>query len=413
MNQTIERVNHRDFDIETRRYNDTVTWLAEVMPGSMRTPFEYRFDGRDLYAGDNGALSEIFNDSIEQAKDLPAYELRRRLIEKEEYLDMLKMMRGELPNTMVVVSDFPPELMNSRVDVGGYNAKRKQTMLRILVKTSDNKMSMYSQSLDLSDRQALENIYLDMGFVPNGGELLGQRMNVSLGELEQRLLTDRLTAVYDRSLSQRLGGSWQAGIRGCNSSNTYDFVCQQQDLLNAYLATSTRFTGGFKDYSLAAAMKDRFLGVNKKVSYSISSATIGNVDAISMALAEMGNSGNRAQARGDTFSGCGATLNSNKNIDSEFQLQELGYGNRASKSSSAESLKWKKGVCRIDNCPTRPGKTEVAQCSVCRGCQAHFDKGIDPKKIYRVVKTIQPKSVRILWNGSDSTAEERALAWLN
>jgi hypothetical protein len=40
------------YDHETRRYYDTVTWLAEVLPGSMRTPFEYTFDGNELYAND-------------------------------------------------------------------------------------------------------------------------------------------------------------------------------------------------------------------------------------------------------------------------------------------------------------------------------------------------------------------------
>lgn len=45
-----------------------------------------------------------------------------------------------------------------------------------------------------------------------------------------------------------------------------------------------------------------------------------------------------------------------------------------------EDWTWKRGVCRVDSCPTRPGKTQVGPCAVCRRCQKMFDKGIDPTK---------------------------------
>lgn len=44
-------------------------------------------------------------------------------------------------------------------------------------------------------------------------------------------------------------------------------------------------------------------------------------------------------------------------------------------------IKWKKGICRVEACPTRPGKTEVGPCSVCKQCQAAFDHGDDPTKV--------------------------------
>ncbi len=46
-----------------------------------------------------------------------------------------------------------------------------------------------------------------------------------------------------------------------------------------------------------------------------------------------------------------------------------------------DTLKWKKGICRVEACPTRPGKTEVGPCSVCKQCQAVFDHGDDPTKV--------------------------------
>ncbi|MGI9028129.1 MAG: hypothetical protein ACR2FM_04825 [Candidatus Saccharimonadales bacterium] len=74
--------------------------------------------------------------------------------------------------------------------------------------------------------------------------------------------------------------------------------------------------------------------------------------------------------------GCGGT-----NSDA-FGKDAANSQNDTSKETSDTSttLVWKPGICRIEACPTRPGMTEVAQCSVCRGCQAKFDIGQDPSK---------------------------------
>lgn len=45
-----------------------------------------------------------------------------------------------------------------------------------------------------------------------------------------------------------------------------------------------------------------------------------------------------------------------------------------------EDWTWTRGQCRVDACPTRPGKTMVGPCAVCKRCQKMFDKGIDPTK---------------------------------
>ena len=42
---------------------------------------------------------------------------------------------------------------------------------------------------------------------------------------------------------------------------------------------------------------------------------------------------------------------------------------------------WKKGVCVVKSCATRPGTTLVGPCSVCKHCQHAFDRGQDPTKL--------------------------------
>jgi hypothetical protein len=64
----------------------------------------------------------------------------------------------------------------------------------------------------------------------------------------------------------------------------------------------------------------------------------------------------------------------------------------SSQESESKAWKWENGVCRISQCPTRPAKTSVGPCAVCRGCQKLFDKGLDPSKIYHVSpQSAEPK----------------------
>lgn len=50
----------------------------------------------------------------------------------------------------------------------------------------------------------------------------------------------------------------------------------------------------------------------------------------------------------------------------------------------ADKWDWKKGYCRIPQCPTLPGKTSVGPCAVCRKCQSKFDSGLSFEKIINI-----------------------------
>ena len=73
-----------------------------------------------------------------------------------------------------------------------------------------------------------------------------------------------------------------------------------------------------------------------------------------------------------TFCGMSISLEVAKGMG----LSVNSYGEAVEKGK--ESWQWKSGVCQVKSCPTRPGKTTVGPCSVCKGCQARFDKGINP-----------------------------------
>lgn len=363
------RPETHQFNSEHRRYYDTVTWLAEVLPGSMRTPFEYRFNGHELYASDNGALRPIFEDAVKQAEHLPVYEQRRRRVEMGEYEDMLAMARGELPNTMVTVSDFPPELMNASRDEGGYNVSRKQTMLRVITRNPDNTISMYSQSLDGSDRTALEAMYASLGYKAEPGELLGQRMHLEIPSHDQEFLIDQLMGVYDRSLEMRYGGTYWAGIRNGKHQNTYEFVRNQTDLLQAYLAATHSSTGGSTDYNLAAAMLARYQKHCNDEPVFAATAVYEQpaIAAHVLAMQEMNSAGAMARSQGIVVSGCGKTitLGEQEGVSAADQLSEAGFGNKADSESSPKDkfgpLKFK---CKFGHWNERPRNILITRCRV-------------------------------------------------
>lgn len=372
MIETLERpqfAEQRVYDRELRAYHDATTWLAETLDGRMLTTFEYSFDGQELHASDGGELGTIFKKSLSDASALVennsalTFELRRRRVELDEYGDMLKMARGELPNTMITVSDFPPELMNSSTSVGGYNAARKQTMLRVITRTAEGKLRMQSQSLDGSNRQALEAIYASFGRQPERGELLGQRIYTEQDEVEQEFLVDKLTGVYDRSLEQQNPGrNYRAGrfLPDNPGMETYRFVCLQSDLVD--LMTDKMLAGQLDEqvmYSVAATMASRYENGTKVNSFSVAGETI-NV-AVPLEH-EMFIAVSRAIAQNRSFSGCGASVGASGELSAGNQLAASGFGNKAGEDKYG-SLEFDCPHCHKNN--TRPYGQLIPNCRHC------------------------------------------------
>lgn len=358
-------------DHEVRAKNDAETWLAEVLDGKMRTPFEFVFDGQELYANDGGACRPIFEDALKDAHVIAeaspnlSFELRRRKKEMEEYYDMLAMVRGELPNTMVVVSDFPPELMDVHEDVGGYNVRRKQTMLRVLT-SRDGKISMTSQSLDLSNREALEAIYQHLGVECESGELLGQRIHLDASLERQEFLVDELMGVYDRSLQQQKGGMWHAGQRDVRPRNTYEFACQQVDLTHMLADEFLKESYNSEVvYGIAATARKRYMG-QAEVHLLQDSIYMDPQVRQQLLQKEIMQATTEARVEGIVFSGCGTSVG--VSLGTEGQLSTNGYGNKTSAETKYSYNK--KMHCVVCQAPPKEGESKkmCGPCGICRSC---------------------------------------------
>lgn len=366
------------FDQDKRDYHDLTTQFAEMLDGSMRTPFEYQFDGQELIAEDGSIMRLEFEKGLESADQTAdkrpnlAFEVRRRRSEIDEHYDMIKMARGQLPNTMVVVSDFPAELKDSPVPVGGYDPRRKLAMLRVLAWDGQT-IRMYSQSLDRSDRRALEAIYQDLGCDPCDDELLGQRIHLQLSEAEQAFLTDKLTAVYDHRLTDLYGGQWSAGRRDINRLNTYDFVREQHDIVQ--FALRQKKLGKLAVYQVAASLQERF---ERNVAIEPQRIIARDTGLFANLQVEMWQAAGRAQRIGKVFSACGMSIGASGPSGVTEQLTEAGYGNKSDESTSYSFSK--RMYCVV--CQAPPSKEDVAKknmklcgpCGICKGCDKKLSK---------------------------------------
>jgi hypothetical protein len=353
------------FDQNRRDYDDVTTLFAEMVNGSMRTPFEYGYDGADLRAQDGSVMRTIFEASLAEADRIAdnnpnlAFEVRRRRWEIDEHYDMLKMAKGQLPNTMVVVSDFPPELMDASEDSSGYNVARKQTMLRVLT-WNGQRLHMHSQSLDRSNRQALEAIYASLGYQPRVGELLGQRMHVALDVVEQSFLIDKLTAVYDKSLREQYGGSWHAGRAPADMGqlNTYDFVREQHDVIQ--MALQQKRLGQLDIYGIAATLQERF---NRNIAAQPAEIMARYLDPLHNLASEILQASTIARTIGRVFSACGLSVGAVQESGLSDQLSEAGYGDK-----TKEELSWHGGKIKSGTCVNCKKQTKVGVASWCKAC---------------------------------------------
>lgn len=377
--------------------NNTETWLAEVLNGSMQTSFDFHFKDEDIISqSDGSSLRKIFDSSVEEAYQITnvnpgmMFELRRRMIEKEEFNEIVQMMKGELPNTMVVVSDFPNELTQELKDVAGYNVKRQATILRVIKKVSEDHLIMVSQSLDGSYRPSLEAIYQSFGGLAKNGELLGQRLHLNFDDhLSASFLTDYIREIYDSQLGLALGGRWYAGIRQHSIShptNTYDFVKQQSDIVNLYVDDYVKDPIKAEDMRLgiAALVSQRFnvfLSSGRNISYKeekwqsqaqqyafISPFLINQnlYNDISQAAQRAVVSGN------ESYSGCGITVSINSYALDDNEYYQLGYGNKIKKSEEYSFNDYGYCIKCQKNPKEKEKKKQLGPCAICRDCDPNF-----------------------------------------
>lgn len=391
---------NQDFDNEIRTLTNTETWLAETLHGSMETEFHFEKDGDYIIGEDGGILDETFDDSIDVATEIAAhspnmiFELERNIKERGELDDMYGMLNGELPNTMVVVSDFPEQIKNEKEDVGGYNVERQIAMLRVIT-AKDGKITVLTRSLDGSNRQALEAIYSAMGQPVEEGELLGQRIHRDLDETWQQKLPEILTDAYDNSMEEQTGEKHHAGIKQSptmNIADTYKFVKAQRELVDWFvqLQLNDPEEAARSRYKFAATAKDRhqkylamlneqpFTGGDVSYFEVVDSKAMDNASDGGSMFREMERAERRAVALGLAFSGCGETVKSESSelFSTDDQLSTSGYGGFSKSDIRGGKCKFKSKVC--PECKAKDVMTTVTETHIEGECGCKVKRQAPP-----------------------------------
>jgi hypothetical protein len=340
---------------------DAITELAELTDGQMRIELPLTFDDYDLYGPDGRSLTETAVKGLEAAREQAKkngdlwFEVGRRSLELEEVIKAVDMIKSGEANTLQLTTDFPSALENAKEDVGGYNVTRRQALRRAITKNPDSgEILLVSQTLDGSNPEALDAVDAEFGFRTNPNEeRLGQRQALTLSAEEQATIMDRSVAAYDGKMSDQFGGEWYAGRRPADYRNTYDFVCQQRDLIDTYknLKLKDELTEDIM-YDMAATINARFKAAKEGIISIVSRVDTINLDQLQQ---EMEQAGYEARVAGQRFSACGSTFGPG---GLETSAQQAGYGNKA--DDECEFISKQCPECGEKNVKTKVTKTHIS-----------------------------------------------------
>lgn len=417
LKEDIHKLGYISHETWQQVYNEELTYVAEGINAPLRTRFEIPYEKEVGLMNERGEpLLASYQAGYRSAQAMASrnpglvFEANRRSSDLEEILELEKMMSGETDaDTMVVFSPFPEEAYRQNggreLEMIGYQPQRQMGFMRICRKLDDNTLEQISISLDTSDLQAFTeagkwvNMEIPYGTISDDY----QKHRTFFNSKDITFSEDLLLNVYDQSIGRRYGRKFKAGRPIEDEVNAWDFISAQKDLCDYYFVelerlaranmsheaekhAKTAMTAGFW-----AALKNR-LSANGPGIYEENIYT-GSEQHRTELAAEMSFALEQAEANHEVMVGCGGGIQlGDKELLAQTPENILAsvFG-----GSSSEKWVWKKGKCLVENCPTQPKEVEVGPCSVCKGCQGHFDKGIDPKFIYKHLKGNDQKTKKI------------------
>lgn len=364
---------------------------------------------------------------------LPEHEQKRRFAELCNVLYGQKVRRaivdGELPeNTAVLeLSDYPEQLAGTNI---GYRDSNKKGMVRSshLVNHGNRQYSLIIEQVSRSNATWKSTFgFLDACGVNPAFE--GKPPDLAALELPLVYSTnDYAGGVVDimRRLDQHSGRDVLFGDTGKAKAKhvSYDDLRdeskrreQQVQHFSDGLAKLEKQLDSFVERGQMTSQEridnlhseiSRILAAICTLDPAYAEATFGERAAPSFyQAAELVARGQYQQAQAlltstehlrETITFCGASISVDK--AKGLGLEVNSFGDLVSKGK--EKWVWKRGVCQVKSCSTRPGETKVGPCSVCAKCQAKFDKGQDPTKVLPRVNL--PKKGRNfqLWQGQEA-----------
>ena len=345
------------------------------------------------------------------SENLPYWEKQRRFHEIVEELinhrvwDSIK--DGLLPEDMLVIthSNFPSTAPEHQATAMGYGVINRKGMVRA-TSFEGGKRVMEQVSRSNSDDGSAELFFMSNGLEVEPGatqilshQVLGDRRAFPDGVVDVQRALDNLAGpniIYgENKLEAGLSVPAYEDLRQVSAAREEQAETFIRQLADFERQLDTEYKKGLMSYEQKLSQINRVRKdiVNQICLIDPSYAS----DARGADTVEYFEQASLAMAAGDDAVGvqhfesalaaadhrAGAVCGGSGLTAAEIvQKSEAG---RLFQEAKAErkNWKWKKGVCLVKECPSRPAKTEVGPCSVCRKCQTIFDKGDNPKSVYK------------------------------
>jgi hypothetical protein len=352
---------------------------------------------------------------------LPEHEKKRRFAELCNELIIQKILgtvaAGELPETTEIleISDHPEALTGHML---GYRDSNKKGMVRS-TSLRKNASGSYTRVIEQASRS--NGTWKSTFSFLDACGIEAAPKPADIAVLEKPLVYTRhdyLEGVVDvmRMLDKhagpgiRYGDSGERALLNIPYENLREESARREEEIEHYISTLAKleaqldgwFTNGEISYeersNIFAGEVERILNAICMLQPEYAADTFGKrVEAKFYEASALIARGQQAQALQliagiqnlkDSVTFCGVTMSIQEAQEKGMQINDLGQLVEQGK----ENWKWKQGVCQVQACPTRPGKTEVGPCNVCRTCQAKFDEGEDPtkekKSLYRILEEV-------------------------
>jgi|GEM_PF-3657773 len=375
---TIEYRRQQDYE-RYRLYSmdqlleDEATFAGENLKTHNVNTVSYERDKNGLYVEakqSDGSIKKLYlramaDDGVEKYAESaalnPSLNWQRERCEQEKaHVDFAETMS---PNSLyIVMSDCPQKELEAHGEsVFGYNLERKLGFLQFFHVDQDNRLTVYSHSIEGNDQDGIGGIYQRFGMEYNESvRALSQPIYLEdVAGIDPQFELESTIASYDYEQYKKDDIERFAGIpRELLREEGNAFVRKQEDLLKEH-CERVLFAGPHTDkaneyrYDFAVAIRKRFDGEIDQASY---------IDAGS----ELSGGGESGRHSGETVDACGNSLSS---VVSEIASQGFSFAKRGELESA------KKGQCRA--CLA---EGIVGACSVCLDCQKDNDNGVDLQK---------------------------------
>jgi hypothetical protein len=385
---------HDSPDVEMRRAifeqvcDQETSHISEVLPGVVNTRFNFDIRDRKLFVLQPHGVTDwrkMHEMGVARAQSMAEISSNLKFYEDiakaelQEAITQEELITKGKPAAMVTLSLCGEDVGSSHaLKKLGRDPDQRRAFLRVYWTDGVNKqINLDSRSVD--NMALVDGIAMIKGLgkeLPDGAnslDVLSSRVIIEdLSESEMSSLADKLVDSFDRKLLKRTGNKHKAGRSEVDAQDTYNFVLEQEDLINVHMESLCELASRDLPLSILAEYSD---DLRYDIMASFKRRMKGEWEECGSLADSVSNAGGAERSIGTEFRGCETIIGAK----SSNNLTETGMAN----AQNPENWRWEKGKCQIPECPNRKeNKTvDVGPCDVCAGCQSLFDNEMTFKEV--------------------------------